>query len=160
MNLRSTGLLTIALAGALAASACTTMAGDQTMAQALNTGTRSSPAVLPLDETHGRLIYGGVSSTLPKEHQLTNREILATFRHHRAKFQMPRGVKDLAFGRHTVTYTRPDGRATTGHWRVRNDKMCVKWRTSNESCYTVYSVGANQYSMWFNDEPRGQMTIL
>jgi hypothetical protein len=161
MNLRSTGILTIALAGALAAGGCTTMNGNQSVASALNTGSPSQPYILPLSETKAtRLVYGGVPSTLPTGRQLTNRELSVTFKHHRTVFHTPNGDKNLMFGNRTVSYTRPDGKRMSGQWRVSNNLMCVKWQTMNENCYKIFVTGRNQYTVWMGDQPRGQMSVF
>ena len=95
MNLRTTGILTAAVAGALAAGACTSMnnenALDQTKAASLPA--KSAPSTLPdkggpvhpntppLAETKAAaMVYGAAPSTLPQGRRMTDQQIRVAFR--------------------------------------------------------------------------------
>lgn len=178
MNLRTTGILSVALAGALVAGGCTTMnpngnfagALDHTKAASLPAekapGTLPSksrpvhPHTPPLAETKATaMAYGNAPNTLPQGNRMTGRDIAVTFRGRRTLIRSPQGSQQLVFGNHTLEYRQAGRRPMTGRWRVRNNRMCVKWPRLHESCYTVYELGGNQYTVWLNNSPRGRISV-
>jgi hypothetical protein len=178
MNLRSTGILSVALAGALIAGGCTTMnengnltgALDRTKAASLPAkkapGTLPSrggpvhPHTPPLAETKAaKMTYGSAPDTLPEGNRMTGRDIAVTFRGRRTLIRSPQGSKQLVFRDHTLEYRQAGRRPMAGRWRVRNNQMCVKWPQLAESCYTLYELGGNQYTVWLNNSPRGRISV-
>lgn len=179
MNLRSTGILSVALAGALATGACTTMNDDANMTGALNKTKAASlpakkapetlpdkggpvhPNTPPLAETKAaRMVFGAPRDTLPnRSSRLTGQQIRVTFRGRRTQFIAPYGPGDMTFRNRTVVYQRSGGQAMTGNWTVRGDQMCVKWPSLAMSCYDVYAAGPNEYSVWLKNRPRGRISV-
>lgn len=179
MNLRSTGILSIALAGALAAGACTNMDGDRNLTGALDktkaasAPTERAPQTLPsksgpvhpntppLAETKAaRMVYGAAPQTLPNRgKRMTGQQIRVAFRGRRTRFIAPDGRGDLTFRNRTLVYRRDGGQPMTGTWSVRGDRMCVKWPNLAVSCYDVHAAGRDQYSVWLKNRPRGRISV-
>ncbi len=179
MNLRTTGILSIALAGALAAGACTNMNSDRNLTGALdktkaaslpaekapqtlpNKGGPVHPNTPPLAETKAaRMVYGAAPDTLPdRGRRMTGQQIRVTFRGRRTRFIAPYGPGDMTFRSRTVIYERSGAKPMTGQWWTRGDQMCVKWPNLNTSCYDVYAAGTGEYTVWLKNRPRGRISV-
>lgn len=176
MNFRKLGFLVTGFAGALALGACAqtspppgaafsnTKVSSLPAAKAPSTlpapGGPKAASTPPLANTKAaKLAYGSAPWTLPRGRRLRGRDISVAFRGRRTVFTTPNGSQKVSFGTHTMTYDRASGEPMVGHWRVRGNQMCVKWPRRAESCYEVYTQGANGYTVWHMNHLRGRISL-